>query len=214
MERQKVLIILSIVILFLMWNYNIYRYLKLHYDSDSEYINNYKYLKKCVDCRVVISLTTTPDRIKFIKPVIKSLLDQTVKVDQIGLNIPNNDLYKIPKSLKEMCNIFKCGRDYGPGTKFIPTILRETSANTIIIMLDDDYIYDKNFIKKILKEFKLKNCALYSDEAMVLKPEFIDTNILYTNKQYIDNNWIKNYIKVNQENIDDLSKDNLRSFRI
>lgn len=156
---NKTIIILSLlsIIIFLILYYDIYRYIKIHFDDESEYINKYRKLKKCQDCRIVISLTTIPDRIKLLKPIIKSLLDQSVKVDQIVLNLPKmckEQPYDVPNDLKNMCNIFTCGRDYGPGTKFIPTILREQEADTIIIMLDDDYIYGYNFIKTLLDEYK------------------------------------------------------------
>ena len=214
MNKQTIILVLFIIIIFLILYYDIYRYIKIHFDDESEYINKYRKLKKCQDCRVVISLTTVPDRVKLLKPIIKSLLDQSVKVDQIVLNLPKmckEQPYDVPNDLKNMCNIFTCGRDYGPGTKFIPTILREQEADTIIIMLDDDYIYGYNFIETILNEYNRNpDCAIILKEAILLKPEFLDTSVIYTNKKYIDNDWIKKYIKSEQKNME--YNNNLRSF--
>ena len=177
-NKNTIILLLFCIIVFLIIYYNIYRYIKIHFDDESEYIKNYRKLKKCKDCRIVISLTTIPDRIKLIKPVIKSLLDQTVKVDQIVINLPKtckDKTYDVPEDLKNMCNVITCGRDYGPGTKFIPTILREQDSDTIIIMVDDDYIYGYDFIDTILKEhIKEPDCAIVMNEAILLKPEFID----------------------------------------
>ena len=216
MDRVNIIFILLLLILIVFYYYNIFRYIKIHFDSDSEYIKNYKKLKKFNNTdRIVISLTTTPDRIQYIKPVIKSLLDQTVKVDQIVLNIPKlckNKPYDIPEELNNMCNIFTCGKDYGQGTKFIPTILRETSSNTIIIMVDDDYIYGKNFIKTILSKYNNKNCAICMNEAILIKPEFIDTDVIYTNKKNVNNEWIKKYIKSDKYDFE--YNKNLRSFNV
>ena len=213
-KKIAIILLLFTVIIFLIVNYNIYRYIKIHFDDDSGYIKNYKNLSKCQDCRIVISLTTVPERIKLLKPVIKSLLDQSVKVDQIVLNIPKmckEKPYDVPDDLNNMCNVFTCGRDYGPGTKFFPTILREQETNTIIIMLDDDYIYGYDFIETLLNEYeKEPESAIIMNEAMLIKPEFIDTSVLYTNKKYIDNEWIKKYIKSPKKYIDYGS--NLRSF--
>ena len=122
-----------------------------------------------------------------------------------------NNVYDVPDDLNNMCNVFTCGRDYGPGTKFFPTILREQETNTIIIMLDDDYIYGYDFIETLLNENeKEPESAIIMNEAMLIKPEFIDTSVLYTNKKYIDNEWIKKYIKSPKKYIDYGS--NLRSF--
>jgi hypothetical protein len=214
MIKTTIILVLFIIIIFLILYYDIYRYIKIHFDDESEYINKYRKLKKCQDYRVVISLTTVPDRVKLLKPVIKSLLDQSVKVDQIVLNLPKmckEKPYDVPNDLKNMCNIFTSGRDYGPGTKFIPTILREQEANTIIIMLDDDYIYGCKFIETILNEYNRNpDCAIILKEAILLKPEFLDTSVIYTNKKYIDNDWIKKYIKSEQKNMK--YSNNLRSF--
>jgi len=214
MNKEIIIFSLFAIIISLILYYDIYRYIKIHFDDESEYINKYRKLKKCQNSRVVISLTTVPERVKLLKPVIKSLLDQSVKVDQIVLNLPKmckERPYDVPGDLKNMCNIFTCGRDYGPGTKFIPTILREQEADTIIIMLDDDYIYGYKFIETILGEYNRNpDCAIILKEAILLKPEFLDTSVIYTNKKYIDNDWIKKYINSEQKIMN--YRNNLRTF--
>lgn len=199
------IIILTIILLTLIYYYSLVRYTILHFYDYNYYIKQYKNINKCIDNRVVISMTTTPDRIKNIKPVILSLLDQTVKVDQIALNIPykcKEKKYIIPEEYSNMVNIFRTNKDYGPGTKFIPTILRESECDTIFILVNDDIIYGKDFVETLLNMFK-KNPgrALISNEFILLKSEFIDTNIISSTKKYIDDEWIKNYIKVNKETV-------------
>ena len=51
---------------------------------------------------------------------------------------------------------------------------------------------------------------LRNNQAILLKPEFLDTSIIYTNKKYIDNDWIKKYIKSEQKNME--YSNNLRTF--
>jgi hypothetical protein len=214
MNKEIIIFSLFAIIICLILYYDIYRYIKIHFDDESEYVNKYRKLKKYQNSRVVISLTTVPERVKLLKPVIKSLLDQSVKVDQIVLNLPKmckERPYDVPDDLKNMCNIFTCGRDYGPGTKFIPTILREQEADTIIIMLDDDYIYGYKFIETLLDEYNRNpDCAIILKEAILLKPEFLDTSVIYTNKKYIDNDWIKKYINSEQKIMN--YRNNLRTF--
>lgn len=117
------------------------------------------YLKRprLVTDRVVISLTTVPDRMNSLLYPLISLLDQSVRVDEIQLNIPSRmkrtgQEYSIPDYLTSLDNI-KIYRtpDYGPSTKLLPTLERE-SPETRIIYLDDDRIYGKYLIEKLLRE--------------------------------------------------------------
>ena len=63
--------------------------------------------KKCED-KVIVSFTTTPNRINEITPMLISLLDQTARVDQIVMNIPekcNDCSYDVPDEYKDICNM-------------------------------------------------------------------------------------------------------------
>lgn len=106
--------------------------------------------------RIVASLTTIPSRIYYIEPVLLSLLEQPF--DMIYLNIPKktrkNQEYSIPSFLT---NLQKTGKltinrceDYGPITKLLPTLERETDNNTYIVTFDDDRIVAKNTLQTIL----------------------------------------------------------------
>ena len=61
------IIILSIVLISMIYYYNLFRYTTLHLCDSEQYIKKYKTVNKCVDNRVIISMTTTPDRIKNIR---------------------------------------------------------------------------------------------------------------------------------------------------
>jgi hypothetical protein len=101
--------------------------------------------------RVVISLTTLPDRIGTIKPTIDSLLKQTRLPDEIVVVIPEFSLrqkrrYEIPEFLAQMARvrILRTEKDWGPATKFIPVIQEEKAAgrsDTLIMVVDDDRTY-------------------------------------------------------------------------
>ena len=51
-------------------------------------IGKHIFLPNNMKPRVVVSLTTTPDRVKLLGPTIKSILKQNYKVSDIYLNIP------------------------------------------------------------------------------------------------------------------------------
>ena len=118
--------------------------------------------------RVVVSFTTMPDRIRHIEPMLNSMLDQSVRPDAIFLNVPDRSRrtgaeYAIPSQLEqvESLEIRRCGHDWGPATKLIPTLLSETDPDTIIIVVDDDQVYPREMIETFLAhEQNLPDAAL------------------------------------------------------
>ena len=126
------------------------------FELDREYQKKYK-IKNCV-----ISLTTTPDRLKNIKTCLKSLLDSSVKVEEIRLNIPYKSCkgkeYVIPNWLKKLTSvkIHRCDKDWGPATKLLPTLI-DVKSDTKIIVVDDDVIYGYYMTETINNSFKKYN---------------------------------------------------------
>jgi hypothetical protein len=187
--------ILSLTLSILIY-FGILRYIKLHFVSHEKYLENYKNIPKAKNKKIVISMTTTPEKIKKLKPVINSILDQTIKVDQIVLNIPKNKEYDIPQEYKDIVSIYKCGQDYGCCSKFIPTILREDNNDTVIILLEDDVIYGDDFLETLVEEYNNNNYAIISNKAILVIPEFFNTDIINNRKnEVLDDDWIIKNIK-------------------
>lgn len=102
---------------------------------------------KCA-ARVVVSLTTIPPRLPKLEPVLQALVDQPV-VNVVYLNLP----YKCAKtgtkydplppflSTMKKLKVQRC-EDYGPLTKLLPTLAAEQDPTTVIIVCDDDMLYD------------------------------------------------------------------------
>jgi hypothetical protein len=107
--------------------------------------------------RVVVSLTTMPDRMDgLVRYVIPSLLAQTRKPDEIALNIPLKCArydrgYDVPKWLENAVTVHRVDRDYGPATKLLPTLLRERDPDTQIVTVDDDVVYSKDVVERLTK---------------------------------------------------------------
>ena len=173
----------------------------------NHYIKNYKNKRKITDDKVVVSFTTTPDRIEKIKPMLNSILDQSVKIDQISMNIPEeskNKKYNVPKEYKNVCNVYKAGKDYGPGTKYIPTLLRESECGTKIIIVDDDQLYGQDLIQKLLEESERNpdKCIYAGDKfsgagGILIKPEFMSD----VNHDICDDKWLEDNLTVDKVNI-------------
>lgn len=108
---------------------------------------------------VTVTLTTIPSRLSStidqgIKLCIESLINQTYDDYEIHFNIPyinklTNEEYIIPEWL-EQYNKIKIFRtdDLGPATKLIPTVERISDPEAIIIVADDDLVYDPNMVKQ------------------------------------------------------------------
>ena len=158
-------VILIVIVVFLVANYiDGPRYLKMKECSLARLDREYGKKKKVKDC--IISLTTTPARIAEIKPIISSLLDQSVAVEEIRINVPYTSCkgipYKIPKWLKKLqklkhVKIYRQIKDWGPATKLIPSLLDRKNKEKKIIVLDDDVIYGYNTVETLIEYFDKYN---------------------------------------------------------
>ena len=80
--------------------------------------------------RIIASMTTIPSRIDLIRPVIEAVLNQTVPIEHLEVNVPyqcirTGEAYELPAWLEgmERVKIFRT-EDCGPITKVAPTFLR------------------------------------------------------------------------------------------
>jgi hypothetical protein len=158
-------------------------------------IEKYSKLPKASEQRVIISFTSTPDKVKKLKPFINSILDQTVKVDLIAfVTTPesNNEKYDIPKYIKDIAILIPSGRKYGKGTKIISMLLREKECDTIIIALDENRIYGQDFIYTIVEQSNKHPKSILIDKqgsVMLLKTDHFDCDIINRENEKSDNDW-------------------------
>jgi hypothetical protein len=154
-KRTKIILfIISIVVsigTILISYYGIGRYLKLHRGGDTcTGYKKYSSLDKASTNRVVISFGPNQDQLRKMGPTIRSLIDQTVRVESVSINVPYS--YDYPQEFEKIATIFRTGRDYGKSSNIIPTILRENDKNTIIIFLEPNIVYGIDFIENIITE--------------------------------------------------------------
>lgn len=120
---------------------------------------------------VVVSMTTSPERLPNIIAAIDSLYErQTRKPDFIVLNMPHvflrtqqeYDLGTFPYADKPYIVINRCD-DIGPITKFVPTVrlLRAEYPDARIIVADDDIEYPPRLIEVLVE------CSARKPDAVV-----------------------------------------------
>ncbi len=176
--------------------FGITRYFKIKFSNSSDnLIENYHKLEKHDDSRIVVSVSTTIENINNIRPMINSILDQTVKVSQIYLVLENNKDPKIPEYLKNIVNICLAGKNYGEGTSIVPLLLNEKECDTTIIALKDNVIYGKDYLQILLEERdKNPNKILYDNKkySILFKPEYYDCNIINRKTKKYNLDWFLN----------------------
>jgi hypothetical protein len=101
--------------------------------------------------QAIVSLTTIPSRVHLIGETLKSLMRQTRAPARIVINVPHTSRregcgYEIPEVLTRLqaVEIHRCD-DWGPATKLIPSVLRLTPSQPIVVV-DDDRIYPPNLV--------------------------------------------------------------------
>lgn len=121
--------------------------------------------------RIIASLSTLPDRIANLEPTIRCLLGQTHPPDEIVIAVPEfsrrqQKPYVVPKYLEQfpLVRVLRCGKDWGPATKFIPVVQEELAAargDTLMLVVDDDRTYPRDALETYLYySQRLPNAAL------------------------------------------------------
>ena len=134
-----------------------FRYNLIDYGND---LKTYDIKKKVVsEDQVIISLTTIPERLPTIGKTLQSLLRQTVEIN-IEVNLPKKCLvsdkpYTIPEAWQglQRLQFIEVEKDYGPSTKLLPTLKRH-SPDTIIVVVDDDRIYEPHLVERLVEKLK------------------------------------------------------------
>jgi len=114
--------------------------------------------------RLVFSMTTTPERLKTLRPRLLSLLSQSVGANAVYLNLPrvcarNGEAYVIPPRLQRFFDrhrdrliVQRCDKDWGPATKLLPTLRVETHPDTRLIPVDDDVEFPLTYFEELVSQ--------------------------------------------------------------
>jgi hypothetical protein len=126
----------------------------------------------------VFSLTTIPSRLPYLEDTLKSLLRQTLAPREIRLNIPKYSkreqcAYEVPDFLRELSalKIVDCD-DYGPATKFIPSIL-QLPPDQQIVVVDDDRNYPPNLLADLVAASEANPEAAFSFCGWIVPPDLV-----------------------------------------
>lgn len=117
---------------------------------------------------ITVSVTSYPKRINVVPLSIKSLMLQSYKPDRIVLWLAKEQFPQREKDLpKELTDLVEygleikyCDDDLVGHKKYFYAV-REQQENEIVITVDDDIIFPKNMIKRLMKTYKkFPNCVI------------------------------------------------------
>ena len=128
---------------------------EFYYHLHSKFSNAVGVLGNRREVPLIVSLTSTPDRIRKVYLCIETLLCQSLKPDEIILWLPDTiGRDDIPKSLQRLENrglhIRLC-RDIGPHTKLIYAL--KENPKSVIVTADDDVFYPGYWLEKLYKAY-------------------------------------------------------------
>lgn len=187
MQRRTVLmlsLVVSIISLLylILGYYGWIRYYKLKHSPKLD-TESYLQLDKADDKnRVVIAFTASEEQLQRLAPFLSSILDQTVRVDDIALTVPYKYIDKVPAELKKILTVYGYSKDYDDASNLICSVLREPESQTKIIMVDPSVLYGLDFIETIVDASK-ENKVIYGskDESIqggiLIQPSFFNDKI-------------------------------------
>ena len=209
--KKKTIIIISLVsavislIYVLLTYFGLTRYIGLYMFPTEGYSKHYKNLDKIGKHKTVISMTATPKQMNKLTHTIKSLLDQTVKVDIISVIVPYGDQYRLPKELNDSVSVFRCGSNQGLLNCLLPAVMRESESTTRIITLGAGTAYGKDFIEMLLEESDKNHDKIiyvnnknYMDltKGIIFSTKFFNEDFVDIPKEGVNGNkWINDYFK-------------------
>lgn len=177
-------------------HYGAIRYTRLHLLPTESFLNGYLKSDKVDTDRVVIAFSATPGEMKRIKPFINSILDQTVRVDDIALTIPYIAIGSIPDSLKKVISVHGHIKDYDEASNLVCSVMREKEAKTKIIILEPNIVYGEDFIQEFVEASKKSpNAIIKSQNGILVKPEFFDEKLTQCEKAKLEP-WLQSCSKV------------------
>jgi len=187
-KKEKLIFYLVISLLSLLYIvldfFGVIRKINLNLWSVESWKESYPKLEKAdIKNKTVVAFNAFSDKVqdfdeKKFRPFLNSLLDQSVRVDDISMSIPYKDMNKIPPWVRDVVSVNGHSKEYKGGSAVVYSVLQEPESNTKIIVVEPDYVYPKEFVQDTVdKSNETPDKIIYVDKGILIKPSFFDEKI-------------------------------------
>lgn len=172
----------------------LFKYLKISIKNNDKFkyfeAKEYGLEKQTRSTKLIVSLTSFPQRIKTLHITINTLLNQTIKPDKLILwladsQFPNkeSDLPQNLLKLKDFGLEIKWCEDLKSYKKLIPAL--KEFPNDIIVSADDDLYYQKDWLESLYSAYLKEPSHIYTrracgvnlkDNVLSITPHYANTN--------------------------------------
>ncbi len=136
--------------------------------------------------RVVVSLTTLPERAHLLERTIESLRHQTYRPDAIYLWLPE-ERFGAGYAGHQFPDVqTRSGPDLGPAMKILPLLPIETDPETFIIPVDDDVEYPPELIERLVRAAWLHPDQAIGFTGWILSPDDSGVDVRHMNEEVAD----------------------------
>lgn len=146
---------------------NVVLFKSIKYDSVKTLLSKYSScVRKPIMNKIVVTMTTWRERISNCLPIIKNIIEnQTLKPDMLFLNISEEEHLSLPDDLTKYFNNHEnCILNIVPGKntkvfKKVFPILGQIEEDDVILCIDDDIMYPKDYIESRVNDFVRHGCS-------------------------------------------------------
>lgn len=149
---------------------------------------------------IIVGLTSIRSRLEDASLAVESILDQSIKADQIVLwlseepHLLDDGVTEIPPSLKKLIDRglkIRWTENIGPYRKLIATAKLMNRKDCLLVTADDNVIYPKNWLKGLKEAYeKHEGCVICYNGKIISKADRLDRFFTkYSLKPYTK--WIK-----------------------
>jgi hypothetical protein len=175
--------VISLIYLMLS-HFEVIRYISIKNADVESYSAKYSNLPRASDKKTVLAFTATEEQLKNLRPFIVSLLDQSVRADDIVAVLPYSLTGKVPEELKNVLSVRGYSKDYDDASALVSTVLSEPEADTKIILVEPYMVYGKFFVQTMAeKSDEEPSKIVYGNKkkgkayGILVKPKFFDESI-------------------------------------
>ena len=159
---------LLVIALFALFFWANARPIALTFGTPASFIGNYL-APKTTDKKVVVSLAVASEEdLRRLPWALNAIFDQTARVDGVDINVAPELYEQVKSAYKDVASVYRASPTLYDAVllRIVPTLYRQTSANTLILALALE-IYEKDLVARTIDECARGVCVSVNNNAVV-----------------------------------------------